>query len=265
MRQHTLLALLVTLAVSCSQVRLPVFGSDDGADFLAQWRPMGVQDYADHLASYGEVFLGTEGVKELPLSKNATAYLEGVAMHILQNNELFFAGTGRPRFHVVLSETPFHFSLPGRRIFLSSSLVEKFIKHEAVMAAVIAYELIRSDKLLYNRVVVVPIGYLPLERVLGLNRLSPDDKVEIHKWAYHCMRRAGFDGEYYLSWLQLMNRNSAHFILQLGDSSSISREEAMFKAFMIRRAKNEDARAIARRESSKDFYRFVFYVKDHSS
>jgi hypothetical protein len=61
-----------------------------------------------------------------------------------------------------------------------------------------------------------------------------------------------------------MNRNTADFIPLVGDGNSLSREEAMFKAFMIRRSKSEDERAFARRESSKEFYQFLFFVKDKS-
>lgn len=263
--KYFFLALLLSMLCACSLVRIPFMGDDKAPDYLKDWRAYGTNDYLLHLQSYEGIFLRTEGVKELRLSTDSEQFLVNTALHILQNNELFFKESERPRFHIVQSAVPFHFSLPGRTIFLSTALIEKFIKHEAVLASIISYELVRSEKSLYNRAIIIPVGYLPLERVLGLNRLPVDNKVEIHKWAYHLIRRAGFDGEYYLSWLQLVNRNTADFLPMLGDAGAISREEALFKSFMIRRANEEDARTVARKDSSKEFYRFLFYVKDRQT
>ena len=245
-------------------MRIP-FGGEKSTDFLEDWRPYTTKDYQHHLESYEKVFLETGGAKEIKLSAEVREFLENTALSILQTNELFFRESSRPTFHIVSSVIPFHFSLPGRKIFLSSSLIDRFVKHEAVLASILSYELVRSEKSLYNRAIIIPVGFMPLERILGLNRLPVDDKVEVHKWAYHSIRRAGFDGEYYLSWLQLMNRNTADFIPMLGDAGAISREEALFKSFMIKRVNQEDTRTLARKESSKGFYRFLFYVKDRQT
>ena len=240
-------------------------GGEKSPDYLVDWKPYGVKDYQHHLMSYESIFLGSEGVKELKLSSETEDFLENIAIEIIQNNELFFRESVRPKFHIVKSSVPFHFSLPGRTIFLSTALIDRFIKHEAVLASIVSYELVRSEKSLYNRAIIIPVGYISLERILGLNRLPVDNKVEIHKWAYHSIRRAGFDGEYYLSWLQLMNRNTIDFVPMLGDAGAISREEALFKRFMIKRVNQEDARSLARKVSSKNFYRFIFYVKDRQT
>ncbi len=255
--------LLISLA-SCAQVNIPYFGKTEENNLMKGWHAYEASDYTHHIASLGQMYLSSDSTTELKLMGKAKEYLENLALVILENNELFFSEGVRPQLHIVKHAVPFHFSLPGRVIFLSSALLNKYVKHEAVLASILSYELVRSEKQLYNRFLIVPVGYLPIERVLGLNRIDVDDKVEIHKWAYHSVRRAGFDGEYYLSWLQTMNRNTADFIPLIGDASSISREEAMFKAFMIRRAKTEDERAFARRESSKEFYQFLFFVKDKS-
>lgn len=260
-----LIASLLVLATACSLVRIPFMGGNKTPDYLGDWRPYTTKDYQHHLMSFEGLFLNSEDVKELKLSREIESFLENTALSILQNNELFFRESSRPRFHIVRSPVPFHFSLPGRTIFLSTSLIERFIRHEAILASILSYELVRSEKSLYNRAVIIPLGYLPLERVLGLNRLPVDSKVEIHKWAYHSVRRAGFDGEYYLSWLQLMNRNTADFLPMLGDAGAISREEALFKSFMIKRLNQEDVRTLARKDSSKEFYRFLFFVKDRQS
>lgn len=261
---NTTFFIMLFCLVSCAQVNVPYFGRNEGANLLKGWREYEALDYTHHLASFEDIYLTSPSTEELKLAGKGREYLENLALTILQNNELFFSEGTRPRLHIVKHAVPFHFSLPGRVVFLSTALLNKYVKHEAVLASILSYELIRSEKQLYNRFLIVPVGYLPTERVLGLSRIDVDEKVEIHKWAYHSVRRAGFDGEYYLSWLQTMNRNTADFIPLIGDASSISREEAMFKAFMIRRSKTEDERAFARRESSKEFYHFLFYVKDKS-
>jgi hypothetical protein len=262
MHQSVINILLLVALASCAQFRIPIFGGDKPIEPIKDWKPYGEVDYRHHMEAHEKSFLAGEHVRPLTLSPGVRSFLENLALNILQSNELFFQGQERPRFHVVASSVPFHFSLPGRAIFLSTALINRHIKHEAVLASIIAYELVRSEKMLYMRTVVVPLGYMPVERMLGLSRIGVDEKIEVHKWAYHAIRRAGFDGEYYLAWLQLMNRNTVEFLPLLGDAGSISQEEAMFKAFMVKRARQEDARAVARRDSSKEFYQFIFFVKD---
>ena len=86
------------------------------------------------------------------------------------------------------------------------------------------------------------------------------DKVEIHKWSYYLLKRTGVGPDSYLSWLQVKNRNSLDFSLQLGDIRSISREEALFKAFLIE-AEKDSTRFSKYRGSSKAFYRLLNEIK----
>lgn len=228
------------------------------------WVAISSEDYLAHFASFEKMFLATEGIETLSLRPYEYEYVENLIIEIYQNNELFFKKNLKPRLHIIKNEIPFHFSLPGASLFLSTGLINKYIKHEAILASIICYEIIRIDKNIYNKNLIVPIGFMTLDRILGLNRIETDQKIEVHKWAYYLVRRAGHEGEYYLQWLQTINRNTADFLKLIGDSASISREEAMFKAFMIRRSKIEDERTIARKESSKKFYGFLFSVKDRS-
>ncbi len=260
-----LILISIFFLASCAQVKIPYLGKSDDNNLMRGWNANEASDYTHHLASFEQMYLASDSTTELKLIGKAKEYLENLALVVLENNELFFSEGVRPKLHIVKHAVPFHFSLPGRVIFLSTALLNKYVKHEAVLASILSYELVRSEKQIYNRFLIVPVGYLPIERILGLNRIDLEEKVEIHKWAYHSVRRAGFDGEYYLSWLQTINRNTADFIPLIGDASSISREEAMFKAFMIRRSKTEDERALSRRESSKEFYQFLFFVKDKSA
>jgi hypothetical protein len=250
---------------SCSQVSIPYLGKQkQQIEMPADWRELSDQDHLAHLSSFEKMYLGTEGVEQMPLKSQEQEYVNNLIYDIYHNNELFFKASSSPRIHVIRNDIPFHFSLPGSSIFLSTGLINKYIKHEGILAAIICYEMIRIDKNIYNKNVIVPIGFMTLDRILGLNRIVTDKKIEVHKWAYYLMRRAGYEGEYYLQWLQTINRNTADFLTLIGDAASISREEAMFKAFVIRRSKVEDERTIARKESSKNFYAFLFSVKDRN-
>lgn len=221
---------------------------------------MASQDFIDHMEAFEGFYLDSEDVELVRLNSRDQAYLREIAEAIIKNNELFFMSGMSPVFKVVKSKTPFHFSLPGQKIFLSSGLISKYIKSEKLLYSVIAYELIRSEKNIYKKAEVVPTGYLSTARILSLLKLGTEEKVETHKWAYYTLKRVGVDPDSYLSWLQIQNRNSADFALQLGDTSSISREESLFKAFIIQNA-GKKAGLSKYERSSKGFYAFVNQIK----
>ena len=222
---------------------------------------MDTNDFADHLASLKKPFLSTPGIKTL---KNTLAqkYLEKVTTEIISKNETFFKNLKEARVTILDLDAPLHFSLPKGELFLSEGLIAKYIKHESMLVSILSYELVRSENLLYPKQTIIPIGYLPLERMLSLSRLSLDEKMEIHKWAYYLTVRSGYDGEYYLSWLQIQNRNTADFILQVGDANLINREESLFKAFLIKISTEEEIPG--KRNSSKTFYSFLNSIRDQS-
>ncbi len=262
---NVLLISLLLIISSCSQVSIPYLGKKkQHIELPVGWQALSELDYVAQLASFENVFLNTEGVASLSLKSQEQEYISNLIYDIYHNNELFFTDKKKPRLHIIKNEIPFHFSLPGSSIFLSTGLINKYVKHEGILASIISYEMIRIDKNIYNKSAIVPIGFMTLERMLGLNRIITDKKIEVHKWSYYLMRRAGYEGEYYLQWLQTINRNTADFLTLIGDAAAISQEEAMFKAFVIRRSKVEDDRTFARKESSKNFYAFLFSVKDRN-
>jgi hypothetical protein len=229
-------------------------------ELVRDFRETTADDYADHLNSLKRPFLATPGVKVSVLADPSKRYLMTLLSEIIQKNEIFFRRLKTASITIIEHEAPLHFSLPRGEIFLSTGLVAKYIKHEAMLVSVLAYELVRSEKLLYPRETIVPVGYLPLERMLVLNRLSLEEKMEVHKWAYYMTVRGGFDGEYYLSWLQTQNRNTADFVLQVGDPTQITREESLFKAFIIKNPVDDNAQI--KKSSSKQFYAFLNKVRD---
>ncbi len=246
--------------MSCTTLRLP------GTKRTKNLYPNGfisltASDYADHLASLKNHFLSTPGVKIL---KNAFAknYVETIAGEIISKNEIFFNNLKQVDVTILDQEAPLHFSLPKGEIFLSRGLISKYIKHESMLVSILSYELVRSENLLYPKKTMIPVGFIPVERLLSHQRLNLEEKVEIHKWAHYLTVRSGYDGEYYLSWLQTQNRNTADFILQVGDINLINREEATFKSHLIKITKKDEVPG--KKNSSRSFYTFINSIRDQS-
>lgn len=252
--------LFLFILSGCSTFTVPLTKSDNS--FLPDkgYSEVSPDDYADHMASLKQPFLSTPGVKSYSMSKSGLKYLEDTVSQIIGNNEIFFKHLKSGRVTVLDIEAPLHFSLPKGEIFLSKGLLAKYIKHESMLVSVLSFELVRSEKLLYPKETILPIGYVPLERIILLNRLQLEEKMEVHKWAFHLTIRSGYDGEYYLSWLQIQNRNTADFIMQVGDANQINREESLFKAFLIKHSLEDNI--IIKKNSSKSFYSFLNGIRD---
>lgn len=251
--------LLILLVSSCTTFRIP--GTKKAASLSQNgYQEMGEKDYADHLASLKESFLSTPGIKTLNIP-SAEIYIESLANEIISKNETFFKHLKLTNVTILQTDAPLHFSLPKGEIFISQGLLSKYIKHESMLVSILSYELVRSENLLYPKQIIIPLGYIPLERILAISRLNLDEKMEVHKWAHNLTVRSGYDGEYYLSWLQTQNRNTADFILQVGDANLINREEALFKAFIIKNSKEDE---LSKKNSSKTFYNFLNSIRDRS-
>lgn len=218
------------------------------------------RDFADHLASLKVPFLSTPGIKTIRSHPVVDKYFSDLAVELISNNEIFFTDLKSAKITILDTDAPLHFSLPKGEIFISRGLISKYIKHESMLVGILAYELVRSEKLLYPKSTIVPIGFIPLERMLSFGRLPLSDKMEVHKWAHHVTVRSGYDGEYYLSWLQTQNRNTADFILQVGDANMINREESYFKAFLIKNVTEENV--ALKKNSSKNFYVVLNQIRD---
>lgn len=244
---------------SCTSIRIPTKPKKSNLNQEA-FTPMSAQDYADQFASMKKSFLGSPGMEVVKTDEPTRRYLEGLCAEIITRNEIFFKTLKKASITILKTESPLHFSLPAGEIFLSRGLISKYIKHESMLVGILSYELVRSEKLLYPKEVVIPTGYLPLERLLKFGRLSLSEKMEVHKWAHHLTMRSGYDGEYYLSWLQTQNRNTADFVLQVGDINQINQEEAMFKSFLIKNSTEDDS--VSKKNSSKQFYTLINKLRD---
>ncbi len=245
--------------VSCSSIIIPGTKKNNQL-YSGRYEPMSRNDYADHLASLRTHFLATPDNKtiEVPVAQK---YLNTLTSEIISKNEIYFKNLKKASVIILETHSPVHFSLPKGDIFLSTGLIAKYIKHESMLVSILSYELVRSENLLYPNKIIIPVGYIGLERMLAFGRLLLEEKIEIHKWAHYLTKRSGYDGEYYLAWLQTQNRNTADFILQVGDVNLINSEESLFKAFLIKNVFEDDL--TLKKNSSKTFYAFLNSIKDH--
>ncbi|MCT4642378.1 MAG: hypothetical protein N4A33_08785 [Bacteriovoracaceae bacterium] len=243
--------------MSCSTF----FSKDKSSKFISDktYQKYEKVDYLEHLKEFEQFYLSTNNEKQIPLDYASKRYLDRITKKILSENKLFFKLKVKPVFYIIKDEIPFHFSLPGRRIFISTSLFQKYIKNESLLYCVLMFELIRSEKNIYKKNIIIPTGDLEIKKILSLLRLSIKQKVEVHKWAFSLLKKVDIDSDTYLSWLQIQNRNSVDFSYQLGDINNISREEAMFKAFIIENTRGSKKRNY--RGSAKSFYSLLRYLR----
>ena len=249
--------LIFILFISCSHVEQLDFISKNKPELkLKQYKPYSNQDYVDQLKSFDEIYLNNLTTTKVPLGKADNEYLYSLVKRITSANELFFQGKAIPEFNIIESKTPFHFSLPGHKFFISTGMLKKYVKNESMLYCLLVYELIRSEKNIFEKGIIIPTGAINTRRILSLLKIKTEDKVEVHKWSFYLLKRIGMESDSYLSWLQIKNRNSLDFALQLGDVRSISREEALFKAFLIDNYLDKKS-ASKYRGSSKRFYKFI--------
>lgn len=253
--------LLLFGLMSCSHNRFwKLWGNSKEAEVRINYNEFTNDDYVDHLKSFEKTFTSEYSKSVIKVSGSTKKYLSRIIENITKNNELFFEENTKPKFIIIKSKIPFHFSLPGRVFFLSSTLVKKYIKNEAMLYCMLAYELIRSEKNIYNKKIIIPTGTMSISRILSLLQINIEDKIEVHKWAFYLLRRSEVQVDNYLAWLQVKNRNSTDFAMQLGDIQAISREESLFKAFIIKNVK-ENRRNNKYKSSSRGFYRFINNLK----
>lgn len=245
-----LFILLLSTICSCA-LFLPETGIQVNKEIFVEAK----EDYVDHFKALGQFFVKTKGKKVMPLSKASQKYLNGLFQIIIQNNELLLTDRTKPIFYVIQDKTPYYFSLPGNLYFISSVLMSnKYIKNEAVFVSMLANIIIQSQLGIYKREFYVPVGYINDERIIALTRLEIELKHEINQWTYYVLKRSGFDPFAYLKWLQIQNKNALPFSALHGKENRISREEYLFKNFIIEteRAEVDDYEY----KSSKEFYQF---------
>lgn len=215
------------------------------------------RDYIDHLASAGGDYLSYDETKEIKLNKESIQYLETLHERILSNNELLLHQKAKPTFHIILNKTPFIFSLPRAQFYISNGLIEKYLKSEELFVAAFAAEVLKSDRNIYEKKMMIPLGFYSTEKMIQLTRLKLETKYRINEWSYLVLKRSGFDPSAYLNWIQVQNRNTLDFSLYLGDAIGISKEEHFFKNFMAKQGIAGVEKKINEANSSKPFYKLL--------
>ena len=252
MYQWGLLLLLFSL-ISCSSSRTKnVFGQSGFSKYHTK-------DYIDHLSALSQVYISL-----FELSKKSHNFLESLRQKIISANRTLFQGNSPARFHILESSIPFHFSLPGEKFFLSTALLKDFLETEDLLRSIIVFEMIKTNRNIYPKKILVPIGLISTSRILEFTRIPFEAKAEIDKWAFLSLKRAGFDPSSYLLWIQIQNRNSTAFSLQLM-GRDISREEHSLKNFLVKEGNGGKNVREDEKNSSPGFYQLIKEIEDKAN
>lgn len=215
---------------SCSQISLfkpkVIISSENIPSFKNS-------DYSLHLENLKKSISNNPNLKFIRLSKQNNAYLEEVFSRILANNELLLEKKNKPIFNIIDSKIPFIFSLPGYQFYFSKGLIKKYFKNESLLISAFAFEIIKSGREIYDKKRIIPIGIIEIPQVLSMTRIDLEMKLEIYKWTYYALKRADYDASAILNWIQTQNKNTLDFSWQINDPRGISREEFMFKNFLV--------------------------------
>lgn len=220
------------------------------------------EDYAYQLSSLGGILLNDPKIKLGRLSEASENYLTSIHRKLVKNNELLLDSDLVPEFIVIRDDRPFFFSLPKAKFYFSTGYLTRFVLNEDILTANLAHEVIRSHRLIYERKMVVPTGYIELDRLLSLTRIPLESRQEVNRLSFYVLRRAGRDPSSLLNWLQLINKNSLLFSLQLGDPRLISREEFHFKNFLTRQNITEVDYVGRDFNSSAEFYSMIGEIRN---
>lgn len=226
-------------------------------------------DYVDHLDFIAREFVKskTQTSSLVNIAEEQKKYLKGLCNIIFNSNKEFFGDSAYyPNFYILKDKRPFVFSLPRGHIFLSTGLIKKYIRYEELLVSLLSYEIIKNNKLIYKKETLVPIDYYELDRIIYLTKVPVEIKFEINQWAYYLLKRSKRDASAYLAWIQVQNKNALDFVTHLGDTQDISREEFLFKNFIVSKGivKNstssdgniEEDKSIEK-NSSTNFYSFL--------
>jgi hypothetical protein len=215
------------------------------------------RDYIEHLASLGQKYLASDETHEIKLRLDSIQFLEQIYERIITNNELLFTPEFKPQFHIILTKTPFIFSLPRSQFFISSGLIEKYLKSEELFVAALTLEILKSERNIYEKKIIIPLGWYSTGDMIQITRIKQDNKYQLNEWTYVVLKRAGFDPTAYLNWIQIQNRNTLDFSPYLGDASGISKEEHLFKNFMTKQGIMGVDKKMNEANSSKAFYKLL--------
>ena len=221
------------------------------------------QSVLNHLAFLSKFYLDTYSSSQIHLDKKAREYLQAIYQRIAKNNELLLPLNQKAKFYFIEESTPLIFSLPHGHIFMSNGLFLKYLGYESLLVSVLTFEFIKSFRGIYKKWEVAPVGYITTPHIVSLTRIDLNVKMEINKWSYLAIKRAGHDPSSILSWIRIQNKNTVDFTLLNGRGRSISEEEFLFKNFLA--VQQREIRPVMPfGNSSEEFYYLVNYIKKKS-
>jgi len=217
------------------------------------------KDYIEQLKVMGISYLQSDLTSTWRPRPRSVQYLQDLIKSLRSKNDILFNKDQKIDLIFIRDAKPFYFSLPEGKIFMSIGLLRKYVEHEQLLVCILAGELIRLEKSLYKKSLIIPASPLSSDRILSLVRLPLEDRMIINKWIYYIVGRAGFEGAQILSWIQVQNKNILDFLPLLGDVKSISREESQLKAYIVKKMRGEEQHL--QRNSSPLFYAFMEELK----
>ena len=220
------------------------------------------KDYTAHLSMMGTDYTNSFNTRFIKLDQKSLTYLESLYSKIISNTRLLLNRNIQPRFHIVDDERVFFFSLPGGNFFFSRGLFTKYFGNEETFVSALVYEVIKSNRKIYKKSVIVPTGYLKTEKMLEITRIPVKVKAKINEWSYFVMEEIDYDPVGILHWIQIQNRNYSDFVLQNGKTQRISEEESLFKHFIVARGIKLGEGAKSNHKSLEKFYHLINYIKN---
>lgn len=219
------------------------------------------KDFKDHYSSLGKIYINSPGIKTIQIDKKVRAYFNSLYSKITSNNELFLKKVIKPKFFIIKDPIPFYFSLPNAQFYFSLGLIKKYFKNEALFVAALTGEIIKSVRSIFTKNIIVPVGYINTDRILSLVRIPVEAISELNKWTFFTMKRSGFDPFASLIWIQTKNRNALDFNLLLGGSGNITREEFLFKNFIVQNRLQDKYSGGSESNSSPEFYYLMNFLR----
>ncbi len=200
-------------------------------------------------------FVNDKTVKKI--SGITLSYLRNLSNKIILSYPRFFKKKQRPEltFYLIDDKKPIYLSSPDGKVLFSKGLLAKYLENESQLKSFLTYEMIRIEKNIYSLKTLHPKGSYTLNEIVSFSRLPVQEKIKLHQWAYHITEKLNKDGDNYLIWLKIHNRNFIDFEFFVGDKYTLFMEEQGLREFIVKNYSKRDA-LIRNTKSSKDFYKF---------
>jgi len=217
--------------------------------------------YIEQLNYFAESLILNSGLKIFTIKSKDNPFLTQLLNRVLANNEILMAKTKELNFVFVEDNLSYIFSLPDNYIFISTGVVLKHLKSEAMFASAIMPELIRLNWKLYEKNIQFPSGFFSLEKANIVTRLPQKEREKLNEWSFVALKRAKYDPSVYLNWIQVQNRNNNDFLKSSGDLKNISKEEQQLKNFITNQGAIKVVSQVSESNSSKEFYKLINIIE----